>query len=136
MRHKVFGKKLNRDIKERKALFKNLINSFLIKGEIVTTYPKAKAVRGLIEKIVTHAKDGSNSAINKVATIVNHKSVMDKLVNEIAPKFKDRAGGYIEIVKLGRRRSDNAEEVRIRWSEAELQKKNPQKTKESADKKK
>ena len=116
MRHRVFGKKLNRDIKERKALFRNLINSLIIYGRIKTTYAKAKAVGSLIEKLVTKAKDGSRSQVIQIASVLNRTEPVKKLVNEIAPRFKDKIGGYIRMVRLGKRQGDNAEVVMMEWT--------------------
>ena len=119
MRQKVFGKKLNRDTKERKALFKSLITSFIKYGKIKTTSPKAKAIRGLVEKLVTKAKDGSSSALHQISSFLNKKDIVNKLVSDVAPRFKDKLGGYIRIIKLGKRQSDNAQEVIMEWSIAE-----------------
>ncbi|OGF98872.1 50S ribosomal protein L17 [Candidatus Gottesmanbacteria bacterium RIFCSPHIGHO2_02_FULL_39_14] len=116
MKHRVFGKKLNRDIKERKALFRNLINSLIIYGRIKTTLAKAKAIKSLIEKLVTKAKDGSRSQVNQIASFLTRKEPVKKLVNEIAPRFKDKIGGYIRMVRIGKRQGDNAEVVMMEWT--------------------
>lgn len=116
MRHKVFGRKLNRDVKERRALFKNLVSSLIIYGRIKTTISKARAIRGLVEKLVTRAKDGSNSAVRQISSILNRKDTVNKLISEVAPRFKDKLGGYLRIVKMGNRRGDNAQEVIMEWS--------------------
>src|SRR3989344_1621640 len=102
MRHNVFGRKLNRDVKERKALFRSLVKAFIDKGRIKTTYAKAKAVGSLIEKLVTKAKDGSRSQATQIASFLNRNEPVKKLVNEIAPRFKDKIGGYIRMVRLGK----------------------------------
>lgn len=116
MRHRVFGRKLNRDIKERKALFRSLVNALILNGKIKTTYAKAKAVGSLIEKLVTKAKDGSRSSVVQIASFLNTKEPVKKLVDEIAPRFKDKVGGYIRMIRLGRRSGDNAQEVMMEWT--------------------
>jgi len=101
MRHNVFGRKLNRDVKERKALFRSLVKAFIDKGRIKTTYAKARAVGSLIEKLVTKAKDGSRASMTQLMSFFNHKEPVKKLTDEIAPRFKDKIGGYIrnDIIK-------------------------------------
>ena len=122
MRHRVFGKKLGRDIKERKALFRSLVSSLILYGRIKTTYAKAKAIISLIEKLVTKAKDGSRSQINQIYSFLNRKEPVKKLLDEIAPRFKDKIGGYIRMIRLGTRTGDNAQEVLMEWTVKEEQK--------------
>lgn len=135
MRHNVFGKKLNRDVKERKALFRSLIDQMIIHGKIRITISKAKAVRGLIEKIVTHAKAGTNTSIRQIATIVQKKELIDKLVKDIAPRFKDRIGGYIRIIRVGKRRGDATEEAIMEWTHGQIKTSEPSKEKKQTQKK-
>lgn len=116
MRHKVFGKKLNRDIKERKALFRSLVKAMIIHGRIKTTYAKAKAVGSLLEKLVTKAKEGSRVSKNQISSFLNQREPIKKLINDVAPRFSDKVGGYIRMIRLGRRRGDNAKEVLLEWS--------------------
>ena len=126
MRHKKFGKKLNRDIKERKALFRSLINSLILHGRIKTTQAKAKAVTSLIEKLVTKAKDGSWAQVNQLKSFLNRSETVKKLTDEIAPRFQNKVGGYIRMIRLGRRKSDSAQEVLVEWTipeEKKVQKK-------------
>ncbi|OGG26330.1 50S ribosomal protein L17 [Candidatus Gottesmanbacteria bacterium RIFCSPLOWO2_01_FULL_39_12b] len=119
MRHRVFGRKLNRDVKERKALYKSLVSALIINGKIRTTFAKGKAIARLTDKLITRAKDGSSNAVNQIASFLNRKELTDKLTAVIAPRFKDKIGGYLRIVKVGRRKSDNTEEVLLEWSVAE-----------------
>lgn len=116
MRHQVFGKKLNRDIKERKALFRSLVKAMIIHGRIKTTYAKAKAVGSLLEKLVTKAKEGSRVSKNQISSFLNQREPIKKLINDVAPRFSDKVGGYIRMIRLGRRRGDNAKEVLLEWS--------------------
>lgn len=123
MRHQVFGKKLNRDIKERKALFRSLIHALIKHGKIKTTVAKAKAVRSIAEKLVTHAKENTTSAVYKVASFLNRKESIDKLVKDIAPRFKNKLGGYLRIIRVGKRPGDNAEEAILEWSVKKVEEK-------------
>ncbi|OGG16850.1 50S ribosomal protein L17 [Candidatus Gottesmanbacteria bacterium RIFCSPHIGHO2_02_FULL_39_11] len=117
MRHNVFGKKLNRDIKTRNALFRSLVQEMVEHGKVVTTYPKAKAVRGLIEKTVTRARTGTDAAHAIVEGLLLEKELVDKMMGTVAPAFKNRPGGYIRIIKMGKRMGDTAEEVTMEWTE-------------------
>lgn len=116
MKHRVFGKKLNRDVKQRRALFKGLVQALVEHGKINTTLPKAKAVQGLIEKTVTGAKESTTASMRQVSAILNKKELITKLVSVIVPKFKDKQGGYVRIVRIGKRVGDNAEAVIMEWS--------------------
>ena len=118
MRHLKAGRKLNRTASHRKAMFANMAMSIIEHERIKTTLPKAKEVRGVIERLITHAKkaEGRESnlhAIRLVAKTVTDKDLIMKLVNDIASQYKDRDGGYTRILKLGPRRGDNAEMVII-----------------------
>ena len=129
MKHRVFGRKLNRDIKERKALFRSLVNALILKGQITTTRAKAKAVSSLIEKLVTKAKDGSRNSITQISSFLNINEPVKKLVDEIAPRFKDKMGGFIRLIRLANRQGDNAEVVRMEWTVKEEKKVVPKATK-------
>lgn len=108
MLHKVAGRKLGRTKNQRTALFRNLANQLILHEKIVTTEAKAKAVKPIVEKLITKAK---------VNTLHNRRLLLKKLVSEntvrkmlevIGPKFKDRRGGYTRIVRLGNRTNDAA----------------------------
>lgn len=136
MRHRIFGKKLNRDIKQRKALFKGLILSLIRYGKIRTTYSRAKAVVGLIDKLVTYAKDGSQSTLRKLTSFLARKEAIERLLQEIAPRFSQKTGGYSRMIRVGRRSGDKAEEVVLEWSVEEEKKAGQKKIKgEALDKK-
>lgn len=117
MRHGYFGRKLNRDTKQRKALFRSLITALITYGKITTTLAKAKSIRGLAEKLVTLAKAGTESARVQAQSFVQKKEVLDTLVKEIAPRFSSRMGGYVRIIRLGKRPGDASEVVRLEWTE-------------------
>lgn len=122
MRHNVFGRKLNRNIKERKALFRSLISALVINGKIRTTLARAKAISGLTDKIVTLAKNSSNTAVHQIVSFLNKRAIVDKLVKDVAPRFKDKIGGYTRMIKIGPRAGDQAEEVILEWSIGEERK--------------
>jgi large subunit ribosomal protein L17 len=113
MRHRINGKKLSLDHDQRKALFKNLINSLILHGQIKTTEAKAKAVRRLAEKLITKGKEQTLHARRLIAAFLQNKKAVNKIVDELAPLFKKRPGGYTRIVRLGERRGDNAPIVRL-----------------------
>jgi large subunit ribosomal protein L17 len=116
MRKQVFGRQLQRDTNERKALFKSLMGALIINESIKTTEAKAKAVKGQIEKIVTRAKnEGAKS--ERILQGYFTTSVVRKLINEVAPRFVDRPGGYTRIIKTGNRLRDNAKMVILEWVE-------------------
>lgn len=113
MRHRVAGRKLGRATKHRWALYRNQVTSLLAHEKIVTTEAKAKEVRSLAEKMITLAKDGSLASRRQVLAFVTTKKVVEKLFNEIGPRYADRSGGYTRLLKLGPRSGDNAPMVQI-----------------------
>lgn len=113
MRHRVAGKKLARSRSHRKALFRNLLSALILHGEIKTTESKAKATRRLFDRLVSKGKSGTLHARRIVAAFLNNKKAVNKLVDEIAPKFKDRPGGFTRMTRLGRRRGDDAMMVKL-----------------------
>ncbi|OGG00102.1 50S ribosomal protein L17 [Candidatus Gottesmanbacteria bacterium RBG_13_37_7] len=119
MRHKVHGKKLNRNTKSRKALFKSLINALIINGKIKTTVAKGKAIRGIVEKLVTLAKDKSTGANHKLISFLKKRELIEKFRNTVSLRFTDKIGGYLRLMRLGKRKSDHAEEVILGWSSEE-----------------
>jgi large subunit ribosomal protein L17 len=112
--HRIDGRKLGRKSGPRKALFRNLIVSVLRYEQIKTTEARAKEVRGQVEKVITLAKDGSLASRRRiVAELPDEPLVIDKLINEIAPKYADRNSGYTRIIKLGPRPGDAAPMVQL-----------------------
>ena len=112
MRHRVFGRKLSRDINARKALLANLATSLIVNGKLVTTVAKAKFARPYVEKLITSAKGDRLFANRKLASVLS-PAAFKKLVLEIAPGFSERHGGYLRIVKQITRRGDNAQMARL-----------------------
>jgi len=113
MRHQVTGKKLNIDRNQRKALFKSLINSLVIHGQIKTTLAKAQAIRRLAEKLITKGKEQTLHSRRLIAAFLQNNKAVNKIVDELAPLFKKRPGGYTRIVRLGNRIGDDAMMVRL-----------------------
>ncbi len=112
--HRIDGRKLSRKKGPRLALYKNLTVSVLRYEKVQTTEAKAKEIRGRVEKTITLAKRGDLAARRAiVAQFPNEPLVIDKLFDEIAPKYKDRTSGYTRIVRIGRRLGDAAEIVQI-----------------------
>jgi len=109
MRHKIAHRKLNRTTNQRKALLIGLCNDIIQHGKIMTTLPKAKEVRPILEKLVTYGRNEKSLHRFRVlkATLRSTKSCQ-KIISELAPAYMDRPGGYLRIIKAGFRRGDNA----------------------------
>jgi len=118
MRHNVFGKQLNRDTGQRQALLKGLAGALIRSEAIETTEAKAKAAVSLIEKLITKAKTATLTDIRHIESVITDKALVQKLVGEIAPRFKDRKGGFLRLIKLGSRSGDNAPMVRMEFTAA------------------
>jgi large subunit ribosomal protein L17 len=101
-------RKLGRPSDQRKAMLRNLVTDFLKYGKITTTEARAKEVRSISEKMITLGKRGDLHARRQALAYILDESVVKKLFDEIAPKYKDRQGGYTRILKLGPRRGDGA----------------------------
>jgi large subunit ribosomal protein L17 len=108
MRHKIKGRKLNRNSSHRKALFKNMCNSLFEHEIIKTTLPKAKELKPIAEKIITIAKNDTLANRRRIISITNDVKITNKLFLKIGKIFKDRKGGYIRILKCGFRAGDKA----------------------------
>jgi large subunit ribosomal protein L17 len=107
MRHHKTGRKFGRERKVRNALLKSLALSLIVHEKITTTEAKAKELRPLIEKLITMGKTDTLSAKRLiVARLMNRKKESKKLLEKIVPKYKERKGGYVRIIKLPRRLSD------------------------------
>ncbi|MDI6783279.1 MAG: 50S ribosomal protein L17 [bacterium] len=115
MQHRQAGKKLGRTVSHRRALFRNLIRAMIISEKIVTTETKAKAVRPIIEKLITTARTNDLAHLRLAMTWVPDKTILKKLVSTIAPRYITRPGGYTRIIKLGRRAGDAAPIVQLEF---------------------
>ncbi|WP_181701940.1 50S ribosomal protein L17 [Chthonobacter albigriseus] len=109
MRHGNAGRKLNRTQSHRKALFANLAASLIEHEQIVTTLPKAKDLRPIVEKLVTLGKKGDIAARRQaVAELQNNEAAAKKLFEILGPRYKGRPGGYTRVLKAGFRYGDSA----------------------------
>jgi len=134
MRHKVFGEKLSRDHDHRQALFKNLARGFFIhNGQVKTTYAKAKAVQSLIERMITRAKKVDLASRRWLFRFFQDQKFVNNIVKIFGTKFTKRNGGYTRIIKLTKRKGDDAIIVRLESVE-EIKAPEPEKEKK-ADKK-
>ena len=111
MRHNVYGKHLSRDKNERTALFKNLVRALIISEKIETTETKAKAIKGLFDKIVNQAKSPSTRRL--VSQYIVDKEAVQKLTTDLLGRLSERTSGYTRIHKLGRRLGDGAMVVQM-----------------------
>ena len=108
MRHQNSGRKLNRTASHRKAMFANMAASLILHEQIVTTLPKAKEIRPIVEKLVTLGKRGDLHARRQAISAVRDVPQVGKLFETIGPRYAERSGGYIRIMKAGFRHGDNA----------------------------
>jgi len=129
MRHGNSGRRLGRTTSHREAMFRNLVTSFLNHEKITTTDAKAKEIRSVAEKMITLGKRGDLHSLRQAASYIREKSVVTKLFTTIAPRYKDRPGGYTRIVKLGIRQGDAAPVSIIELVEEEMK---PKKVRQKA----
>lgn len=108
MRHLKSGRKLNRNSSHRKAMWRNMITSLFLHEKLQTTDPKAKELRRWADRMVTLGKRNTLHARRQALAFVRSRAVVKKLFDEIAPRFRERPGGYTRITKLGVRRGDAA----------------------------
>ena len=107
MRHHKANRTLSRPARQRKALLRSLARELALNSRIQTTEAKAKEVQPFVEKLVTEAKKETQSAIRRIESYIGEEA-RKRLMNEIAPAYRERHGGYTRIVKLPYRESDNA----------------------------
>ena len=108
MRHKYSGRKLNRTSSHRSAMFKNMMASLIEHEEIKTTVPKAKELRGFVERLITISKVDTVAKRRIVFSRIRSKEAVLKLFEELGPRFKQRPGGYTRVLKCGFRAGDKA----------------------------
>jgi len=128
MRHLVKKKKLRRNSSQRKALLRGLVTSFLEKERMRTTLAKAKAARPIAEKMITLAKKNTLHTRRLALRFLYKKDVVSKLFDDIGPRFSERPGGYVRIVKIGPRAGDGAEMAMMELIGAEYKKKTKKKS--------
>ncbi|HXP85454.1 MAG TPA: 50S ribosomal protein L17 [Bryobacteraceae bacterium] len=120
MRHNRSGYKLKRDAGSRKALLKGLITSVIEHERVVTTLPKAKAVKPLVEKMITLAKRDTLHSRRQAAAVLETPAAVKKLFDKLGTRFGQRNGGYTRVVRLGWRKGDGAEQAIIELVGSEL----------------
>ena len=108
MRHKYSGRKLNRTPTHRLAMLKNMSSSLIEHEEIKTTLPKAKEIRGYVERLITISKIDTVAKRRIVFSRIRSKDAVSKLFNDLGPRFKSRPGGYLRVLKCGYRPGDKA----------------------------
>jgi large subunit ribosomal protein L17 len=120
MRHNVSGYKLKRNVASRKALFKGLVTSIIEHERVVTTVPKAKAVRPLVDKMITLAKRDTLHSRRQAAAFLETPDAVKKLFDKLGTRFGQRNGGYTRVVRLGWRKGDGAEQAMVELVGSEL----------------
>ncbi len=139
MRHRMATKTLGRNTSQRKSLLKNLATELVMHNAITTTEAKAKVVRGVVDKMVHKAQEGTVSARRVLAAFFAKREVVNRLVDEVAPAMKDRASGFTRLTRLGNRRGDDTMMVKMEFVHKPVQKeevKVASKTKQAASVKK
>jgi large subunit ribosomal protein L17 len=136
MRHRVAGFKLGRTTSHRRSLLRNMVTSLILEERIETTIPKAKALRPQIEKMITLGKRGDLSARRQAARFVMTDDALRKLFDTLGPRFGDRNGGYVRIIRAGWQKGDGADKAFIELLGSEqLQEEKRQKRAEARAKK-
>ncbi|MBU0613999.1 50S ribosomal protein L17 [Patescibacteria group bacterium] len=113
MRHRNTVKTLKRSTSARKALLRDLATALFVHEKITTTASKAKVLRPFAERLITRAKKGDLSARRRLMRVFTTEQPVNKMLDVIGPRYKDRDGGYTRIIKLGTRQGDGAETVQI-----------------------
>src|SRR5499427_7605624 len=120
MRHNKAGYKLKRDVGARKALLKGLVTSVIEHERVVTTVPKAKAIKPLVEKMITLAKRDNLHARRQAAAFLATPQAVKKLFDKLGTRFGQRNGGYTRVIRLGPRKGDGAEQAMLELVGSEL----------------
>lgn len=115
MRHNSKKVTLGRETAPRRALMRNLTESLILNGSIRTTKAKAKALRSVVEPLVTKAKKGDVANLRNIKKVLFTREALDVLMKDIAPRYTERKGGYTRIIKLAPRANDAAEMARIEF---------------------
>lgn len=134
MRHKIAGRLFSRTANQRKALLRGLVSSLFEHQRIETTVAKAKAIKGIAEKLVTFGKKGDLHSKRMVMSYIPNRTVMSKLFSEIAPRFVDRNGGYLRIIQTRQRVNDRAPMAIIEFVDYQDIKAKPAETKDGEKK--
>ena len=121
MRHKKTGRRLGRKSDHRKAMFRNMAVSLIVHESISTTLPKAKELRRTIEPLITLAKEDGVAKRRRAFDKLRDKVAVGKLFDEIGPRFKERTGGYLRILKKGMRPGDSAQMALVQLTDYEIE---------------
>ncbi len=121
MRHKKTGRRLGRNSSHRKAMFRNMAVSLIVHESISTTLPKAKELRRTIEPLITLAKEDGVAKRRRAFDKLRDKAAVGKLFDEIGPRFKERTGGYLRILKKGSRSGDSAQMALVQLTDYEIE---------------
>ena len=121
MRHRVGTFKLKRDVGARNSLLKNLVTSVIEHERVVTTVPKAKAIKGLVDNMITLGKRDTLHARRQAASFLKTPTSVKKLFDTLGARFGQRNGGYTRIVRLGVRKGDGAEQAMLELVGSELE---------------
>jgi len=121
MRHKKTGRRLGRNSDHRKAMFRNMAVSLIVHESISTTLPKAKELRRTIEPLITLAKQDNVAKRRRAFDKLRDKAAVGKLFDEIGPRFKERTGGYLRILKKGVRSGDSAQMALVQLTDYEIE---------------
>jgi large subunit ribosomal protein L17 len=134
MRHNRQTHRLGRNHNERQAMLENMVTSLLVHQEIKTTLQKAKAAQRLAERVITMGKTDTLASRRKAFSHLQDHQLTSKLFREVAPRFKDRKGGYTRILQLQRRKGDGAQLAILQLTEQEVKVVDPKKKKKSTAK--
>ena len=121
MRHRKTGRKLNRNSSHRIAMMRSLATSIILRESIKTTLAKAKEIRGFLEPLITLSKENNVANQRKAYSKLRDKSAVAKLFNDLGPKFKNRPGGYLRIIKRGHRAGDKAPIAQVELLKEDLE---------------
>ena len=121
MRHRKTGRKLNRNSSHRIALMRTLAISIILHESIKTTLAKAKEIRGFLEPLVTLAKENNVANQRKAYAKLRDKAAVAKLFNELGPRFSERPGGYLRVIKRGHRSGDKSPIAQIEFLQEEAE---------------
>ena len=107
-------RKLSRESSIRRSMLAGITKDVIMNESVITTEARAKEVRKFVDKMITYGKDGSLVSRRKaLAFLQNDKDLVNKVFNELAPRYKDRKGGYTRLIKLNERRGDDAMQIRL-----------------------
>ena len=129
MRHRKGGFKLQRNPSARRALLRGLTTNVILRDRVVTTVTKAKAVKPVVEKMITLAKRDTLHTRRQAAAFLNTPGAVKKLFDTLGPRFAQRNGGYTRVVRLGPRKGDGAELALIELLGSELKKRTEERRK-------